>query len=475
MISVLYVDYEPALLDVSKQYLERGGEFHVDTSESAGEALSILSHKTYDTIVSDYQMPVIDGIVFLKKLRESGNCTPFIIFTGKGREEVAIEALNSGADFYLQKVGDPRSQFAELTHKIKQAVSRRKAEDGLLVSEERYRALAESANDMIYITDPDGVVLYANTLCAEMFRTTPDTLVGKKQEDLFSADIARRHREGIRALIERGTPGSIEEHLSTPAGDFWISVNNTPLRDKDGKITSVLGIARDITRQKQVEDSLRFSYKKLISITSAIRHDINNKLTIISGYMQLMKLDSPGTKCDEYLPIMTRAVSDISKLLKFTKEYEKLGVGPAEWLSVPGVFRRAAAEISLGATRITSDTSGVEVLADVMLERAFAELVDNAIRHGGKVTDITARYEIRGSDLILILEDNGVGVPADQKIRIFSRGSGKNTGLGLFFTREILSFTGLEITESGETGKGARFEIRVPAGKFRLAEKETTS
>ena len=117
MYSVLYVDDESALLEIVKVSIERTREFQVSTASSAQEALERLASVHYDAIISDYQMPGMDGIAFLKVLRSRGDQTPFIIFTGKGREEVVIEALNSGADFYLQKGGDPKAQFAELVHK----------------------------------------------------------------------------------------------------------------------------------------------------------------------------------------------------------------------------------------------------------------------------------------------------------------------------------------------------------------------
>jgi CheY-like chemotaxis protein len=111
-IRVLYVDDESALLDLCQIFLERSGDFTVTTATSAPEAIRILELKRFDAIVSDYQMPEMNGIEFLKVVRARGDKTPFIIFTGKGREEVVIEALNSGADFYLQKGGEPKSQFA---------------------------------------------------------------------------------------------------------------------------------------------------------------------------------------------------------------------------------------------------------------------------------------------------------------------------------------------------------------------------
>ena len=123
----------------------------VDTAGSAGEALEKIRIRTYDVIISDYQMPDINGIQFVKKLRDAGNTIPFIIFTGKGREEAVIDAYNAGADFYLAKGGNPKAMFLDLTKKIEQIVNRRRAEDALRESEELFRALFENADDAIFL------------------------------------------------------------------------------------------------------------------------------------------------------------------------------------------------------------------------------------------------------------------------------------------------------------------------------------
>jgi DNA-binding response OmpR family regulator len=124
---ILHVDDEPDLLEMCKIFLEHDGEFTVNTFTSASDALDHLKSVPYDAIISDYQMPKMDGITFLKTFRASGNTTPFIIFTGRRREEIVIEVLNNGADFYHQKGGEPQAQFAELIHKIHYAISRRNA------------------------------------------------------------------------------------------------------------------------------------------------------------------------------------------------------------------------------------------------------------------------------------------------------------------------------------------------------------
>lgn len=137
--SVLYVDDEPCLLELTKAYLEIGGEFRVTTSSKPAEVPGLIGAGSFDAVVSDYLMPRMDGITLLKKIRASGNSIPFIIFTGRGREDVVIEALNNGADFYLQKGGDPESQFTELCFKIRSAVEKRRTEAELLEAHEEIR------------------------------------------------------------------------------------------------------------------------------------------------------------------------------------------------------------------------------------------------------------------------------------------------------------------------------------------------
>ncbi|PWR73124.1 response regulator [Methanospirillum stamsii] len=162
-ISLLYVDDEPDLLFIGKLFLERIGGFTVETIASVHEAINSPHIGSYDAIVSDYQMPDMDGIAFLKVIREKYGDIPFLLFTGRGREEIAIEAINNGADFYIQKGGEPKAQFVELAHKIKQAVRRRRAEteqlqqfnelvrtkEALQESEGKFRALVETTPDAI--------------------------------------------------------------------------------------------------------------------------------------------------------------------------------------------------------------------------------------------------------------------------------------------------------------------------------------
>ena len=133
------------------------------------------------------------------------------------------------------------------------------------------------------------------------------------------------------------------------------------------------------------------------------------------------------------------------------------------------MLQTAAEKAPLGTVRLENDLpAGEEVYADPLIAKVFYNLMDNAARYGGRITKIRFAMEEQNGNRILGCEDDGNGIPADEKERIFERGFGRNTGMGLFLAREILLITGISIRETGEPGRGARFEIRVPAGMWRM-------
>ena len=120
--------------------------------------------------------------------------------------------------------------------------------------------------------------------------------------------------------------------------------------------------------------------------------------------------------------------------------------------------------------RLSPDQScdEVEILADPQLVRAFYHLIDNSLRHGEKVSGIQIHCSVENNLLTIVYEDDGIGIPDRIRPVLFERGKGKNAGYGMFLVREILAATGIIIAEKGMAGKGARFEIIVPSGSFRM-------
>jgi PAS domain S-box-containing protein len=261
-LSILYVDDEPALLEIRKLFLERSGDFAVTTCACPLDAIKILSTKHFDAVISDYQMPEMDGIQLLQHHRQHGNTTPFVIFTGKGREEVVIEALNSGADFYIQKGGSPKPQFAELGNKIKYAVARRRAEEALKRSEERYRRISENV--------PVGIFQFVMAPAGEFFLPYMSSkameIVGVPVEDasLSFAAVRDRIHPDYQDAFDAGVLESAEKlkdfHQTflyfAEDGSRWLEVRSTPSEQPDGSILWE-GVIIDIDQQKRAEEELQ--------------------------------------------------------------------------------------------------------------------------------------------------------------------------------------------------------------------------
>ncbi|MDG6249777.1 PAS domain S-box protein [Methanocalculus sp.] len=787
--TLLYIDDEPDLLRIGRLFLEKNPKLAVSTCESALDAIKILSTQPFDAIISDYQMPGMNGIQFLKHLRQNGNETPFIIFTGKSREDVVIEAFNNGADFYMQKGGDPRSQFAELQNKIQYAIERKKAEKALKESEERYRNVVEAQTEFICRFKPDGTHLFVNEAYSTFFGMQDEEIIGtrfkpqihpddrksvtrlfssltpenpsafseqrvvmpdgriiwqrwntraifdekgklreyqsvgrditevmdrelelqqknmelqasyeqlaateeeirqqldeiittqtalRESEDRYKAVIeyqteficrfkpdgthilvndayARYFNKDKHEIIERGfspnihpddrgivsrffasltyqnpegtiehriimpdgevrwqqwsdralfdeyghvreyqsvgrditdrkraeealkeqnlelnaayeqlaateeeirqqldeiittqtalreseqryqavienqseficrfkpdgthilvndayaryfgttkdqllgenfSPnihpedsgkvntffasltrdhpiGTIEHRIIMPDGEIrWQQWNDRAIFDEYGHIREYQSVGRDITEKKQMEETLRLTNNKLHLLSSITRHDILNKIMIAQGYLDLTREIDASSTISQYLDNVTDAVSAIQGQIIFTREYEQLGVSEPVWTPIWSTIGK----IHEQGVHIGYEGPKARILADPMIQKVFSNLIDNTLRHGEGADQIRILCRETGSGLTITYEDNGPGIPHEEKKRIFDRGFGKNTGYGLFLVQEILTITRISITENGEPGKGARFEILVPKEGYIIEE-----
>jgi signal transduction histidine kinase len=161
------------------------------------------------------------------------------------------------------------------------------------------------------------------------------------------------------------------------------------------------------------------------------------------------------------------AIDKIRRQFRFAKEYQNIGIEPLHWQLLKDVIPRAIEEADLKGIRVTDLTGGASVYADSPFEKVFSNLFENTLRHSGSATEIRISISSKDPGILMVVEDNGKGIPADEKTKVFERGYGKGTGWGLFLAKEILMFNGMTITETGEPGKGARFEIFIPKDHFR--------
>ena len=256
IIKVLHVDDEPDFLDVAKAFLEVTDEIKVDCAVSAKEVLAKgpdFLHD-FDAVISDYQMPDMDGLQFLNAFKSLKIDMPFILFTGRGREEVAMQALNAGAEFYLTKGGDPKSQFAELANMIKHSVERRQAQRSLEHNARRFRLLIENASDMISVVDKEGVTVYASPSTHRVLGYRPEEFVGKNLVEIVHPDDMDFVMRIFEKVLSEESNFVIEEaRIRHKDGSWRILEATARLVYSEEGAPQVIVNSRDVTDRKRAE------------------------------------------------------------------------------------------------------------------------------------------------------------------------------------------------------------------------------
>jgi len=296
-------------------------------------------------------------------------------------------------------------------------------------------------------------------------------LIGKTAYDIFPADLADEYTAADRAVFDNPVPQRYETQIRFADGTRHdVIFYKAPFYNYDGSIGGLIGTFIDITERKLAEETIRQANKQLNLLSSITRHDILNQLMALKGYLELSHevINNPTTLI-EYIKKEEQAANTIEHQITFTKDYQELGAAAPEWQNANECIRKAVAGLPMRDVHVEIDPKNPEVFADRLFEKVFYNLMDNALRYGGeKMTTIRVSSHERDTSILIVFEDDGVGITAENKKRLFTRGFGKNTGLGLFLSREILAITGITITENGEPGKGARFEITVPNRMWRM-------
>jgi PAS domain S-box-containing protein len=232
------------------------------------------------------------------------------------------------------------------------------------------------------------------------------------------------------------------------------------------------GLKAEILERKRFEATLQMANRKLNTLSTITQRDILNQITAIVMYVSLAEEIVKDPALISYLRKIEETTQMIQKQIRFARDYENLGVSSPRWHTIDATITRAVTGLDLGSVLLEKDVGDLEVYTDVMLEKVFYNIVDNALRHGQKVTKIRFTFKETDNGITIFCEDNGAGVPESMKEGIFRREYYRNTGYGLFLASEILSITGLTISETGSPGSGARFEIRVPKGMYRSGKKQ---
>lgn len=288
-MKVLIVDDEQSFLDLTKMFLEKEVDsLEVDTVQSAKRGLEKLENGNYQAVVSDYKMPEMDGLDFLENVREGiESDIPFIIFTGEGREEVAIEALNLGANRYLQKGGEPKSQYGMLSSAIIQEVNRHQAEEKSKRVLRKYGELFNSLNDSVFVHDLDGNFLEVNETAIDRLGYSRDELMSMGLEDIDSPVFSERAGERIEEIKEGKELVFESRHLTKDGEKIPVEISSNLITHQGS--TAVLSVARDITDRKKAKERFKKLYETAPDPVFFIDNDgvikeTNNAFSQLLGY-----------------------------------------------------------------------------------------------------------------------------------------------------------------------------------------------
>jgi len=359
-------------------------------------------------------------------------------------------------------------------------------EDALRKSESRYSITLDAVNDGLW----DWHVPSGNAFFSPHYYTMLGYTDGEfpatygSWRNLVHPDDLTAVEEQLQQHVKTDTGFEIKLRMKTKSGVWkWVSTRGMVVeRGDSGATIRMVGTLSDITGRKELEKereyheqelmkfstSLAAANRKLTLLSSITRHDINNQLTVQMGYLDILGDSRLDHLQNEYFQKVSTAARRISAMIQFTKEYESIGVNAPVWQNCRTLVDTASKQAPLGMVVVRNDPpTGAEVFADPLVVRVFYNLMDNAVRYGGKITTIRFSVEERDDENIIVCEDDGDGIVAAEKEQVFLRGFGKNTGLGLALSREILDITGISIKETGDPGKGARFEMTVPKGAWR--------
>ena len=389
---------------------------------------------------------------------------------------------------------------------------RKQAEEALAASEESYRILAEASHDMIYIIGEDGVVKYVNEFSCRQFGLRPEMVVGMKMKSLFPVEVAERQQQSIRRVIASETPAYIEAQSGFPGGERWLGTWLVPLRDKAGRVNSVMGVSRDITDRIRVDQALKEYSERLeemvgertIELQDAlqkaqqagqlktdfianINHELRTPLTNLILYYQMLRAN-PEAKTLERLDVIGREIQRLRVLIEDMLKLSQLDTGQMAFRPMPQDLNRIVQTL-VSDRRVIAEERGLTLtvelqpglpttwLDEVMVVQIVSNLMTNALNYtprGGQLHISTHRMQDRAgkSWVAFVVQDTGPGISQEDMPHLFDRFyRGKaghatgvpGTGLGLAIVKQMVErHHGRLDVENAKDGHGAVFTVWLP-------------
>ncbi|PKL63396.1 MAG: hybrid sensor histidine kinase/response regulator [Methanomicrobiales archaeon HGW-Methanomicrobiales-2] len=429
-MTILVVEDSRTQAELLRHMLETEG-YDVTLAADGTEAMRRIGAGRPDVVLTDVMMPGMDGYELCRRIKQDFPEIPVILVTNLYDPADVMRGLASGADSFIVKPVDPG----------------------------HVRSQIEAVLQTREMPDPDG----SSAGLEVPFSGSTYT-------------VAAGRRKILNTLLSTYTVAVTKNAELQEAQEQLHSLNDQ-LRDAVEDLSrSNESLAAENLERKRVEKALADANRKLQLMASITRHDLLNQLAALRGYLDLAQMlrEREPANAWRHVESAGEIVNRIDNTLRFTAEYQKVGATSPLWQEVRTLVGRSEKYVSMGTVTLENTVpAGVEVYADPLIEKVFSNLIENALRYGETVTSITFSLKREGDAYVILCEDDGVGVSPDEKEKIFSYAHGMNTGLGLFLAREILAITGITIQETGEPGKGARFELLCPAEVIRAHGQHT--
>jgi PAS domain S-box-containing protein len=332
--------------------------------------------------------------------------------------------------------------------------------------------LFDYANAPIIVWDPKYVITRFNHAFEDMTLRSEQEVIGRRLDILFPKESTEASFLQINKTLEGKWWETVEIPILVKDGSvrtvLWNSAN---ILDPDGRIISTIAQGVDITERRRAEEALRRVNQKLNILSGLTRKDLSCQILVLNSYLELAKKHAAGQ--DQVLSSIQkgkRAAESINEITEVTRDYQDMGAKPPTWQNVKMALLLGLSHISISEIKHSIETGDLEIFADPLLEKVCQRLFENSLTHGGHDTRIRVSHTTTPAGITILFEDDGKGIPQEKKEQIFLRGDDltRFSMRSLIFVREILDITGITITETGEPGKGARFEIMVPEGAWRM-------
>ena len=356
---------------------------------------------------------------------------------------------------------------------IQDITEQKAAEQTILEKETKFQSIFNNSSDMQFLAEitasgMPGHILDVNDSAIRVLGFTREELLSKEMLDVNVPAMKEHAPEIMVEVLSKGHATFESVYLRKDGTTLPVEVGIHSVRI-DNRLVGISS-SRDISERKRQEQALRLANQKLQLMNIVAWHDIQNKVTGLRGYVELSKDLVADSEVKSFIEKEEEVLKVIHQQIQYTKEYQEMGLKPPRWIRLPSVLNRLAATGNRQSI-ITIDLDELELFCDPVIEKAFAHLITYSLSQDLPATAIRISCRAEDGQLLILYEDNGPGIPDDKKSQIFIRDVGKSASFDLFFVHDILQLADMKIRETGQPGKGARFEVTVPSGNFRFPDK----